>query len=324
MEVMTLRIVFMGSPDFALPTLKVLKSHFNVVGVVTQPDRPAGRGRKSQAPDVKKLAVSLGLPYIQPVTLKDEFALKQLKDWAPDVIVVAAFGQILRENVLNLPPFGCINVHASLLPRWRGAAPVQAAVLHDDVTGVTIMKMDKGLDTGPILSQRSIPINDDLTAGKLFDQLAVMGADLLLQTLPKYVSGEIEPQLQDEENAKYAPRMKKEDGMLDFSQPASFLARMVRAYNPWPGAYQFYDGIRLKVYKAHAVERINAQPGARIIYEEKPAWGTGQGLLILDQVQAAGKSRLSGKEFLHGAKDWIKDEGNGDGASQARVTDALF
>jgi methionyl-tRNA formyltransferase len=314
MEVMTLRIVFMGSPDFALPTLKVLKSHFNVVGVVTQPDRPAGRGRKSQAPDVKKLAVSLGLPYIQPATLKDESALQQLKNWAPDVIVVAAFGQILRENVLNLPPFGCVNVHASLLPRWRGAAPVQAAVLHDDVTGVTIMKMDKGLDTGPILSQRSIPINDDMTAGKLFDQLAVMGADLLLQTLPKYVSGEIEPQLQDEENAKYAPRLKKEDGMLDFSQPASFLARMVRAYNPWPGAYQFYDGIRLKVYKAHAVERINAQPGARIIYEEKPAWGTGQGLLILDQVQAAGKSRLSGKEFLHGAKDWIKDEGNGDGA----------
>jgi methionyl-tRNA formyltransferase len=313
MDVMTLRIVFMGSPDFSLPTLKVLESHFNVVGVVTQPDRPAGRGRKPQAPDVKKLAVSLGLPYIQPATLKDEPALQQLKDWAPDVIVVAAFGQILRENVLNLPPFGSVNVHASLLPRWRGAAPVQAALLHDDVTGVTIMKMDKGLDTGPIINQQSIPINDDMTAGKLFDQLAVMGADLLLETLPKYINGEIEPQPQDDENATYAPRLKKEDGLLDFSQPASFLARMVRAYNPWPGAYQFYNGIRLKVYQAHAVERINAQPGARLIYEEKPAWGTGQGLLILDQVQAAGKSSLSGKEFLRGAKDWIKDEGIGDG-----------
>jgi len=309
---MTLRIVFMGSPDFALPTLKALESHFNVVGVVTQPDRPAGRGRKPQAPDVKKLAISLGLPYIQPATLKDESALQQLKDWAPDVIVVAAFGQILRENVLNLPRFGCVNVHASLLPRWRGAAPVQAALLHDDVTGVTIMKMDKGLDTGPILSQQSIPINDDMTAGMLFDQLAVMGADLLLETLPKYINGEIKPQPQDDENATYAPRLKKEDGMLDFSQPASFLARMVRAYNPWPGAYQFYNGTRLKVYKAHAVEGINAQPGARLIYKEKPAWGTGQGLLILDQVQAAGKSRLSGKEFLRGAKDWIKDEGNDD------------
>jgi methionyl-tRNA formyltransferase len=313
MESMTLRIVFMGSPDFALPTLKALESQFNVVGVVTQPDRPAGRGRKPQAPDVKKLAISLELPYIQPATLKDESALQQLNDWAPNVIVVAAYGQILRENVLNLPRFGCVNVHASLLPRWRGAAPVQAALLHDDVTGVTIMKMDKGLDTGPILSQQSIPINDDMTAGKLFDQLAVMGADLLLRTLPKYINGEIKPQLQDEENATYAPRLKKEDGMLDFSQPASFLARMVRAYNPWPGAYQFYDGTRLKVYKAHAVEQINVQPGARLIYKGKPAWGTGQGLLILDQVQAAGKSRLSGKEFLRGAKDWIKDEGNDDG-----------
>jgi methionyl-tRNA formyltransferase len=313
MESMTLRIVFMGSPDFALPTLKALESQFNVVGVVTQPDRPAGRGRKPQAPDVKKLAISLELPYIQPATLKDESALQQLNDWAPNVIVVAAYGQILRENVLNLPRFGCVNVHASLLPRWRGAAPVQAALLHDDITGVTIMKMDKGLDTGPILSQQSIPINDDMTAGKLFDQLAVMGADLLLETLPKYINGEIKPQLQDEENATYAPRLKKEDGMLDFSQPASFLARMVRAYNPWPGAYQFYDGTRLKVYKAHAVEQINAQPGARLIYKEKPAWGTGQGLLILDQVQAAGKSRLSGKGFLRGAKDWIKDEGNDDG-----------
>jgi methionyl-tRNA formyltransferase len=280
--------------------------------VVTQPDRPAGRGRKQQAPDVKKLAISLGLPYIQPATLKEESALQQLRDWAPDVIVVAAFGQILRENVLNLPHFGCVNVHASLLPRWRGAAPVQAALLHDDVTGVTIMKMDKGLDTGPILSQRSIPISDEMTAGKLFDQLAVMGADLLLETLPKYINGGINPQLQDDENATYASRLKKEDGKLDFSRPASFLARMVRAYNPWPGAYQFYDGTRLKVYKSHAVEQINALPGERLIYKEKPAWGTGQGLLILDQVQAAGKSRLTGKEFLRGAKDWIKDEGNGD------------
>jgi methionyl-tRNA formyltransferase len=138
-----------------------------------------------------------------------------------------------------------------------------------------------------------------------------MGADLLLETLPKFINGEIKSQPQDDENATYAPRLKKEDGELDFSQPASLLARMVRAYNPWPGAYQFYDGTRLKVFKAHAVERINAQPGARLIYEEKPAWGTGQGLLILDQVQAAGKSSLSAKEFLRGAKDWIKDEGNG-------------
>ncbi len=305
---MKTRIVFMGSPDFALPTLKALHENFNLLGVVTQPDRPSGRGRSLQPPDVKRLAISLGLPFIQPKSLKEEKAFKQLEEWEPDVIVVAAFGQILRENVLNLPPFGCINVHASLLPRWRGAAPVQAAILHDDITGVTIMKMDKGLDTGPILSRRGIPITNDMTAGKLFDQLAQMGAELLVETLPKYIEGEIQPQLQDDKKATYAPRLKKEDGELDFYQPAEFLARMVRAYNPWPGAYQFYNDIRVKIHLAHAVENIQADPGERLIHKEKPAWGTIKGILVLDQVQAAGKSRMSGEDFLRGAKDWIEGE----------------
>jgi len=305
---MTFRIVFMGSPDFALPTLKALNDNFNVVGVVTQPDRPSGRGRKLQQPDIKRLAIKLELPYVQPASLKEVSAVEKLKDWAPDVIVVAAFGQILRENVLNLPLFGCVNVHASLLPRWRGAAPVQAALLHDDITGVTIMKMDKGLDTGPILSQRALPIADEMTAGVLFDQLAQMGADLLIDTLPKYIDGEIKPQPQDDQKATYAPRLKKEDGKLDFSQPAAFLARMVRAYNPWPGAYQFFDDTRLKILKAHVVDSLTAQPGTRLIYEGKPAWDTGQGLLILEEVQAAGRSRMSGEEFLRGAKDWIGGE----------------
>ncbi|MDY6845936.1 MAG: methionyl-tRNA formyltransferase, partial [Chloroflexota bacterium] len=288
---MSIRIVFMGSPDFALPTLRALHHNFNVVGVVTQPDRPSGRGRKLQQPDVKRLAIKLELPYVQPASLKEVSALEKLQDWAPDVIIVAAFGQILRENVLNLPPFGCVNVHASLLPRWRGAAPVQAALLHDDITGVTIMKMDKGLDTGPILSQRALPIADEMTAGVLFDQLAQMGADLLMDTLPKYIGGEIKPQPQDDQKATYAPRLKKEDGKLNFSQPAAFLTRMVRAYNPWPGAYQFFGDTRLKILKARAVESLSAQPGARLIYEGEPAWGTGQGLLILEEVQAAGRSR---------------------------------
>ena len=302
------RIVFMGSPDFALPTLKALHKNFNVVGVVTQPDRPSGRGRNLMPPDVKRLAVALDLPFIQPKILKEEKAFTQLQAWAPDVIVVAAFGQILRENVLNLPTHGCINVHASLLPRWRGAAPVQAAILHDDVTGVTIMKMDKGLDTGPILSQRAIPITENITAGELFDQLAQMGANLLVETLPKVINGEIQPQPQDDEKATYAPRLRKEDGELDFSNPASFLARMVRAYHPWPGAYNFFDDTRLKIYQAHAVESIKADPGDPLVYEEKPAWGTGEGILVLDQVQAAGKSRMSGEDFLRGAKDWLEGD----------------
>ena len=305
---MPIRIVFMGSPDFALPTLQALHGHFQVVGVVTQPDRPAGRGRKLRPPDVKVLAQALDLPILQPVTLKDPDVLAQIEAWSPDVIVVAAYGQILRENVLHLPTHGCINVHASLLPRWRGAAPVQAAVLHDDVTGVTIMKMDRGLDTGPILSQRNVTITEDMTAGELFDILAQMGADLLVETLPRYISGEIQPQPQDDEQATYAPRLNKEDGELDFNQPAEFLARKVRAYSPWPGTYQFFGGTRIKIYQAHVEKSECAAPGERIVVDDQPAWGTISNLLVLDEVQLAGKSRLSGREFLLGAKNWIVEK----------------
>jgi methionyl-tRNA formyltransferase len=302
------RIVFMGSPDFALPTLRALDEHFDVVGVVTQPDRPAGRGQALRPPDVKILAQDLGLPLIQPKTLKDPEAYKQLEAWDPDVIVVAAFGQILRQNVLDLPSYGCINVHASLLPRWRGAAPVQAALLHDDVTGVTIMKMDKGLDTGAILSQASLPIPPEMTAGELFDRLAEMGASLLVDTLPAYLAGQVELQPQDDSLATYAPRLEKSEGELDFSKSAAYLSRLVRAFNPWPGAYQFYKGQRLKVYQAYAVQEKNAIPGKRYVYDDLPAWGTAAGLLVLKEVQLAGKSKLSGEAFLNGAKDWIAAE----------------
>lgn len=307
MRLMSARIVFMGSPDFALPTLEGLNKAFEVVGVVTQPDRPSGRGQKMTPPDVKILAEKLGLPVIQPVRLKEPEAMAQLKAWSPDVIVVAAFGQILREEVLNLPPFGCINVHASLLPRWRGAAPVQAAVLHDDVTGVTIMHMGKGLDTGPILSQRSCPITEEMTAGILFDHLAEMGAALLVETLPAYLNGEIEPIPQDNEQSTYAPMLNKSDGELDFSKPAQHLARMVRAYQPWPGAYQFFEDVRLKVYRAHTHSTHDVVEGGRYIVDGQPAWGTVDGLLVLDTVQAAGKTRVSGEDFLNGAKDWLSE-----------------
>ena len=300
----------MGSPDFALPTLRALDHAFDVVGVVTQPDRPAGRGRQLQPPDVKLLAQSLGLPFIQPAALKDPDAFHQLETWSPDVIVVAAFGQILREKVLTLPAFGCVNVHASLLPRWRGAAPVQAAILNDDRTGVTIMKMDKGLDTGPILSQREIPISEEMTADSLFNELAQIGAELLVKTLPVYLEGKIQPQVQDEESATYAPRLKKADGELDLSRPASKLIRKVRAFNPWPGAFIVIDETRLKIHRAHSQTLPNAIPGKRYIIHEKPALGTGAGLLVLDEIQAAGKKKTSGEAFLHGAKHWIIDEEN--------------
>lgn len=306
MRPMSTKIVFMGSPDFALPSLRALDKAFEVVGVVTQPDRPSGRGQKMSPPDVKVLAEQLGLPIIQPVRLKEPEAMAQLKAWSPDVIVVAAFGQLLREEVLNLPAFGCVNVHASLLPRWRGAAPIQAAILHDDVTGVTIMKMEKGLDTGPILSQQSCPISEDMTAGVLFEKLAGMGAELLVDTLPAYLKGEITPVPQEDDLSTYAPMLKKSDAELDFTQPADYLERMVRAYQPWPGAYQFFEDVRLKVYRAHVIEAHDVVAGGRYIVEGRPAWGTGKGLLVLDDIQAAGKNRVSGEDFLNGAKDWVK------------------
>jgi len=305
MEGMERRIIFMGSPEFALPTLTALADAYNLVGVVTQPDRPAGRGRKLQPPDVKVLATSLGLPVYQPDSLKDPRTIEIIGDLSPDVIVVAAFGQILRPNILTLTPFGCVNVHASLLPRWRGAAPIQAAILHDQSSGVTIMKMDQGLDTGPILSQRSLPISQGMTAGILSAVLAQLGADLLIETLPLYFRGEIEPQPQNEAEATYAPKLVKADGELDFLHPAEFLARQIRAYHPWPGTFSHFKGVLLKVFKAHALGEGGLVPGRRYIVDSMPAWGTKQGLLVLDEVQAAGKARMTGDEFLRGTRDWL-------------------
>jgi methionyl-tRNA formyltransferase len=227
----------MGSPDFAVPSLEALCASYTVVGVVTQPDRPAGRGGTVVLPAIKVAALRLGIPVIQPEKLRQPDAMEQLQAWSPDVIVVTAFGQILRPVVLDLPRFGCINVHGSLLPRWRGAAPIQAAILAGDKeTGITIMKMDAGVDTGPILSQRYIPIAPDDTGGSLFAKMSTLGAELLLDTLPRYLSGELIPQPQPEEGATYAPMLKKEDGLLDFTRPAVELERRVHAMNPWPGA----------------------------------------------------------------------------------------
>jgi methionyl-tRNA formyltransferase len=300
------KIVFMGSPDFALSTLRVLYANYPVVGVVTQPDRAAGRGRELKPPPVKSLASELGIPVIQPENLRQPEAMEQLRAWAPDVIVVAAFGQILKQDVLDLPEFGCINVHASLLPRWRGAAPINAAILHgDEQTGVTIMKMDAGLDTGPILSQRSVRIEPEETAGSLFEKLSTLGADLLLDTLPKYFSGEITPRPQPEEGVTYAGMMKKEEGRLDFSQSARELERKVRAFNPWPGAYFKWDGNLLKVHWA-SIGMGEMREGERGVYLGLPAVGTSENLLVLGKVQPAGKKPMPGKAFLAGARNWTE------------------
>jgi methionyl-tRNA formyltransferase len=299
------RIVFMGSPEFALPALRSLVEHFLVVGVVTQPDRPAGRGRVLTPPPVKVLAGELNLPVIQPRKLSEPVAMNQLLAWESDVIVVAAFGQILRSNVLDLPQFGCINVHASLLPRWRGAAPIQAAIISGDKqTGVTIMKMDSGIDTGPILSQRLVPISDQDTADSLAEKLSHTGAELLIDTLPGYVGGTVMPQEQDNSLATYAPMIKKDQGLLDFSLPAVQLERKIRAFNPWPGTYDFWNDQVLKIHKAHVVDFQVDQAGKRMIYQGLPAYGTGDGILVIDELQPAGKKITNGKSFLQGVKNW--------------------
>jgi methionyl-tRNA formyltransferase len=304
------RIVFMGSPEFSVPSLQALAAHYNVVGVVTQPDRPAGRGQTLTPPPVKVLARQLRLPIIQPPKLRLPEAMQQLHDWQPDLIVVTAFGQILRREVLELPAYGCINVHASLLPRWRGAAPINSAILHGDpYSGVTIMRMDAGVDTGPLISQRSTAIGPDETATRLAGRLAVIGADLLVESLPGYLSGELAPQLQDESLATYAPMLKKEDGDLDFRLSAAELERKVRAFQPWPGAFTTWLGGPLKVQQARAIfdpqNETDLSPGTHTIYQGLPAICTTQGLLVLEELQPAGKKSMAGKIFLQGARNWL-------------------
>lgn len=300
------RIVFMGSPDFALPTLRALASTYNVVGVVTQPDRAAGRGRGLKPPPVKTLAQQLGIPLIQPEKLKQPEAMQQLREWNPELIVVAAFGQILRPEVLELPRFGCLNVHASLLPRWRGAAPIQAAILAgDEETGVTIMKMDAGLDTGPILATRAVRLKPHDTAGSVFQALSTLGADLLLDILPDYLAGKLTPTPQPAEGVTYAPMLKKEDGRLDFTRPAAEVERKVRAFNPWPGAWFEWNGSPLKVMRGSIVSvEKGLASGTRLTVEGRPAVMCADTALVLEEVQPAGKKVMDGKSFLAGARNW--------------------
>ena len=301
---MSIRIVFMGSPEFALPVLSTLAGSYHVVGVITQPDRASGRGRELKAPPVKTLALELNIPIMQPEKLRAPEAMEQLRAWAPDLIVVAAFGQILKKDVLEMPCYGCINVHASLLPRWRGAAPINAAILAgDEETGVTIMQMDVGLDTGPMLSKRSIRLTPTDTAGSVFERLSQLGADLLIETLPAYLAGELVPQPQPEEGLTYAPMLKKEEGKLEFTHAADELERRIRAFNPWPGAFMDFDGAMLKVHRAH-VEAGNVEVGQRLVVQNQPAVGARGGVLVLDEVQPAGKKSMSGKSFLSGARNW--------------------
>ncbi len=282
---------------------------YHVVGVVTQPDRPAGRGRRLVAPPVKELAQAEGIPVYQPERLRGAEAIAPVRAWQPDLIVVAAFGQILPPAVLDIPRFGCLNVHASLLPRWRGAAPIQAALLAgDSVTGVTIMKLDAGLDTGPTLAAREVPIRPHENAGELEARLADQGAALLLEVLPDYVAGRLEPRPQPEEGVTVARSFRKQAAQIDWYQSAVQLHHHVRAFAPVPGAYTTWAGRRFKVLAAEPVESAvpeSAEVGTVILWEEHPAVITGVGYLVLKQVQMAGKRPMSGAAFVRGREQFV-------------------
>lgn len=302
------RVVFMGTPGFAVPILEGLLAEHEVLAVVTQPDRPAGRGRSLRPPPVKEVAVAHGLPVLQPASLRGEpLLLKHLRDLAPQAIVVAAFGLLLPPEVLALPAKGCLNVHASLLPRHRGAAPIPAAILAGDrETGVTIMLMDEGLDTGPILSQVRCPIREEDTAGTLAERLAWLGRDLLLETLPGWVAGEIAPRPQEEGAAAYAPPLRTADAEIRWTKPAERLAREVRAFHPWPGSYTFWRGQRLKVLRAFpAAGDMDGVPGQVVLLEGWLGVVTGKGVLVLEEVQPAGRRPMSAEAFLRGQRDLV-------------------
>jgi len=298
----------MGTPEFAVPTLRSLDEQHQVVGVVTQPDRKAGRGRKLVESPVKQVALDRGLPLFQPGTLRGPEPLAHLAAWHPDAIVVAAFGQLLPGPVLDLPPHGCLNVHASLLPRYRGAAPIAAAILNGEtVTGITIMRMDEGLDTGPILAQAESPIAPDDTTGSLTAKLAELGAGLLLKTLEGWLEGAVQAQPQDDAHATYCSQLEKEDGLLDWGQPAAYLDRQIRACDPWPGAFARWQGQRLKVLRARPLPgwQGEGQPGQVMEMGKAISVVTGEGALELLEVQLAGKKPMPAAVFARGQRDLV-------------------
>jgi methionyl-tRNA formyltransferase len=296
-----MRFVFLGSPDFAVPVLQALAGRFTVAGVVTQPDRPAGRGRALRPPPVKDTATALGLPVLQPVNPHSPEVLSQIAAWQPEALVVAAYGRILRPVLLALPPHGCVNVHASLLPRWRGASPIQTAILAGDrQTGISIMLMDPGMDTGPILAQQAMAILETDTAGTLSERLARLGADLLPKTLPDYLAGRLTPRPQDASQATVTRLLTKADGALDPLEPAATLARKVRAYHPWPGTFLTWEARRIGVLQAVAVDLSRQSPGQITASADGPILATPSGGLLLQVVQPAGARPMSGAEFLRG------------------------
>lgn len=297
-----MKIVFMGTPDFAVPCLQALLDHGEtVVGVFTQSDKPKGRGYQMTPPPVKELAVSKGIPVFQPKTLRDEAVFEELKALDPELIVVVAYGKILPKNVLDLPKFGCINVHASLLPKYRGAGPIQWAILNGEkVTGVTTMYMGEGIDTGDMLEKASLEIGPDETADELRDRLSRLGAELLISTVEKAEKGELHPEPQNDAEVTRAPMLTREMSLLDFSKPAVEIHNQIRGLSSWPAAYTVYQGKRMKVYRSRLAAG-KGEPG-QLLDPKRFIVACGEGAVELTEVQYEGSRKMSGEEFLRGKK----------------------
>ena len=301
-----MNIVFMGTPEFALPTLKALHhSSHSLLAVITQPDKPKGRGQKLLVSPIKQYALDFNLPILQPKTVNDPEFIGSLQKNQPDIIIVIAFGQILSENFLKIPKQFCINLHSSLLPKYRGAAPIHRSILNGDTrTGVTSMIMDKGMDTGDILLMKETPIHESDNAQTLHDNLSEMGGVLVLETLKRLEENTLLPTPQDHSKATYAPKLKKEEGLVKWDQPATTLLNQVRGLTPWPGTYTLLNKKRLRILKVQVTEGTPDDSPGRVerITDAGIEVGTGQDRLIITELQPEGKKSMSAKSFLAGYK----------------------
>jgi methionyl-tRNA formyltransferase len=296
-----MRIVFIGTGEIGVPTLKaLLKSEREIVGIVTQPDKPVGRAQIIEPPPIKKALAGAKMPILQPGRIKERRAIEEIRALEPDVIVVAAYGQILPRDILEIPKSACLNLHASLLPRWRGAAPIQAAIAAGDTeTGITVMYMDEGLDTGDIMLQCKTNISPTETGGLLHDRLANIAPKALLESLELLAQGNAPRTAQDHAIATYAPKLKREHGKIDWSESADAIERKIRAFNPWPGAFMTIDGRNLKIFSASIVD-LGGVPGQILKSHNEFIVAAGKGALLLSEVQLEGKRRMDALEFLRG------------------------
>jgi methionyl-tRNA formyltransferase len=301
------KIVFMGTPDFSVPSLLSLISQTNVLAVVTQPDKKVGRKQEVTQSPVKKIALEHKIEVLQPEKVKGNFEfIKQIKDLQPDLIVAVAYGFILPQEIIDIPKYGIINVHASLLPKYRGASPIQSAILNGDKeTGVTIMLIDDKMDTGPMLGQRTITITDNDNFESLHDKLSMLGSDLLSETLSKYINGEIKPVAQNESEATYCKILNKEDGKIDWNKSAEEIERQIRAFNPWPGSFTFWEGKQLRIIKALDIKVIGNKIGEVFKTNDGIGVKCGKDALEILELQLEGKRPMTAKEFLNGYKGII-------------------